>query len=379
MAFNLDNIQTKQAISKPKKDKQSESFLTKEIKFFSKPFSNKIKEAFYIELSVLLRAGVNLKESLELICNSQKKKHTQEALKKVVDDIVSGKSLSDALKVFKQFSDYEFYSIKIGEETGTLSQVIEQLGSFYAKKNEQHRNLISALTYPIIILTTAVLVVVFMLRYVVPMFQDIFEQQRVELPAITKFIINISGFMKSYSWLLLLLIMVLIVSRTVFSQKIWFKKNKDKFILKLPFIGDFVKTVYLSQFTQAVTLLTASKVPVVNSIQLVKQMINFYPLKEALEAVESEILKGNSLSESLSKQPIFDQKMIAMVKVAEETNQNEFIFERLNNQYNTQVDQRSKLLATIMEPVIILIIGVLVGVILIAMYLPMFKLSSVLG
>src|SRR5690606_27765265 len=222
MAFNLDNIQTKQAISKPKKDKQSESFLTKEIKLLSKPFSNKIKKAYYIELSVLLRTDVNIKESLELICNSQKKKHTQEALKKVVDDIVSGKSLSDALKVFKQFSDYEFYSIKIGEETGTLSQVIEQLGSFYAKKNEQHRNLISALTYPIIILTTAVLVVVFMLRYVVPMFQDIFEQQRVELPAITKFIINISGFMKSYSWLLLLLIMVLIVSRTVFSQKIWF-------------------------------------------------------------------------------------------------------------------------------------------------------------
>jgi len=213
----------------------------------------------------------------------------------------------------------------------------------------------------------------------VPMFQDIFVQQKVELPAITKFIISISGFMKSYSWLLLFIIILLLVSRTAFSQKIWFKKNKDRLILKLPFIGDFVKTIYLSQFTQSVTLLTASKVPVVNSIQLVKQMINFYPLKDALEAVESDILRGNSLSESLSKQTIFDQKMIAMVKVAEETNQNEFIFERLNHQYNTEVDQRSKLLATIMEPIIILIIGVLVGVILIAMYLPMFKLSSVLG
>src|SRR5690606_16593415 len=127
------------------------------------------------------------------------------------------------------------------------------------------------------------------------------------------------------------------------------------------------------------TLLTASKVPVVKSIQLVKQMIDFYPLKEALKEGELDLLKGNSLSESLSNQKLFDKKMIALVKVAEETNQNEYIFQRLNNQYNSKVEQSSKLLSTIMEPVIILIIGVLVGVILISMYLPMFKLSSVLG
>lgn len=126
-------------------------------------------------------------------------------------------------------------------------------------------------------------------------------------------------------------------------------------------------------------LLTASKVPVVNSIQLVKQMINFYPIKTALETVEQHILKGESLSKSLSQHKLFDDKMIALVKVAEETNQTEFIFERLNLQYSTQVQQQSKMLSTIMEPIIILVVGVLVGVVLITMYLPMFKLSSVLG
>ncbi len=128
-----------------------------------------------------------------------------------------------------------------------------------------------------------------------------------------------------------------------------------------------------------VFLLTASKVPVVNSIQLVKQMIDFYPLQKALETVEQQILQGSSLSKSLSQHKLFDDKMVALVKVAEETNQTEFIFDRLNMQYNTQVQQQSKLLSTIMEPLIILFVGVLVGVILIAMYLPMFKLSSVLG
>lgn len=108
-------------------------------------------------------------------------------------------------------------------------------------------------------------------------------------------------------------------------------------------------------------------------------MINFYPLQKALETVELDLLKGKSLSESLKSHSLFDDKMVAMVKVAEETNQNEFIFERLNSQYTIQVQQKSKLLSTLMEPLIILIVGVLVGVILIAMYLPMFKLSNVLG
>lgn len=377
MAFQLDNISKPKSVAHKKKD--TTSFLQKEITLFGSSFSNKIKEDLYSELSVLLKAGITLKDALELIENSHKKKQHKDILKTISESIVSGKTLSQSVKEQKEFTDYEYYSLKIGEETGTLDQVVQQLSSFYARKNEQRRNIISALTYPIIILSTAILVLVFMLSYVVPMFQDIFKQQKVELPAITKFIIGASEFMKNYGWLLLILLLILILSRAFFNKKLWFKKAKDKLVLKLPFIGNFIKTVYLSQFTQAVALLTASKVPVVNSIQLVKQMIDFHPLKEALNTVEESILKGSTLSNSLKEHKLFDDKMVAMVKVAEETNQNEFIFERLNTQYNTQVQQRSKLLSTLMEPFIILFVGVLVGVILIAMYLPMFKLSSVLG
>jgi len=377
MGFQLDNIQT----VKKSQDKRTNntSFLQKEITLFGNSFSNKIKEDFYTELSVLLKAGITLKDGLELIESALKKKPQKEKLKAISAAIVSGASLSQAIKTHKEFSEYEYYSLKIGEETGTLTEVTQQLGEFYARKNEQRRNLISALTYPTIILATAVLVVIFMLQYVVPMFQDIFEQQKVDLPPITEFIVSCSEFIKSYGVFLLIGLFALIGSRAFFSKKLWYKKMKDKIVLKLPFIGEFVKTVYLSQFTQAVSLLTASKVPVVNSIQLVKQMINFYPLQNALGLVEQDILRGKSLSDSLRPHQLFDNKMIALVKVAEETNQNEFIFQRLNAQYNTQVQQKSKLLSTLLEPVIIMIVGLLVGVILIAMYLPMFKLSSVLG
>lgn len=377
MGFNLDAIKHQQP--ELKKKVELTSFLNKEIAIFNSAFNNKIKEDFYTELSVLLKAGISLKDGLDLLQNSQNKKQNKEVLNTICDSIISGKSLSEALKSHKQFTDYEYYSIKIGEETGTLSQVSEQLGSFFARKNEQRRNLISALTYPIIILSTAFLVVTFMLWFVVPMFQDIFKQQNVELPGITKFIISISEFVGNYGWLMLFFIIGAFVLKSLLEKKRKFKQYKDAFILKLPFIGNFAKVIYLSQFTQAVALLTASKVPMVNSIQLVTQMIGFYPLQNALEAVEQDLLKGASLSQGLKQHKLFDDKMVALVKVAEETNQTEFIFERLNKQYDNQVQQQSKMLSTIMEPMIILFVGILVGVILVAMYLPMFRLSSVMG
>ena len=168
-------------------------------------------------------------------------------------------------------------------------------------------------------------------------------------------------------------------SRFLVNKQEWYRRFKDTFLLKLPFFGNFIKTVYLSQFTQAVALLSASKVPVINSIQLVKKMIVFYPLQDALESVEQSILQGATLSESLASHPIFSDKMIALVKVAEQTNQTEFIFDRLNVQYHEQVQRQSKMMSTIMEPLIIVLVGIMVGIILIAMYLPMFKLGTVLG
>ena len=376
MAFDLTKIEQ---VKPTTVTEYKPSILEKEIVVFSKPFSNKIKEDFYTELSVLLNAGVNLKAALELLLNAQKKQQNKDVLKTILLAIVSGESLSQAIESLKPFSRYEYYSLKIGEETGRTAQIAEQLGSFFARKNEQRRHLINGLTYPTIILTTAVLVVVFMLQFVVPMFQDIFKQQNAELPGITKFVVSLSEGIQHYGWLIFLGIIALLVTIKLLKNNIKYQRFKDKMLSKIPFIGDFIKTVYLSQFTQAVALLTASKVPVVNSIKLVKQMIAYQPLIQSLEAVELELLKGKSLSKSLSEHKLFDDKMIALVKVAEETNQTEFIFNRLNQQYNNKVQQRSKLLSTVLEPFIILVVGVFVGFILVAMYLPMFRLSSVIG
>lgn len=354
------------------------NLLQKEITF-GKSFGNKKKENFYSELAVLLKAGIQLKDAIALIQGNQKKEKQIAIFSEIGSELIAGQSFFEVLRDKPEFSEYEYYSIKIGEETGTLPRIVEELGKFYERKNEQRRSLMNALTYPIIILCTAILVVVFMLRMVVPMFEDIFKQNGVELPGITKMIISASNFIKDFGWLVLLFIGLLVVLRKVFSTKQWFKSAKDQFIQRIPYIGSFVTSVYLAQFTQAVALLTASKVPMLNSIQLVKKMINFHPLNEALKNVENDVMAGQSLNASMANNKIFDNKIISLVKVAEETNQTEYVFERLSQQYAIEVQQKSKLLSTLMEPIIIIVIGIFVGVILVSMYLPMFKLSSVVG
>nr|WP_299381240.1 type II secretion system F family protein [Allomuricauda sp.] len=378
MGFKLEQIKDTTVLEASKKG-GFESLLKKEITFSGTFFNAKRKEAFYSELSVLLKAGIHLREALDLIRGNQKKERIVEFYSKMISELDSGYSFSEILKSRTEFTEYEHYSVQIGEESGNLVRITQELGAYFAQRNERRRNLLNALTYPIIILATAILVVVFMLRLVVPMFEDIFKQNGVELPAITVWIISISNFVGSYGWMLVFGIFTLIALRKFLFAQPMIKRQKDFLLLKIPFVGEFIKAVYLSQFTQTTALLISSKVPMLNSIQMVKRMIRFIPLQSALDIMESRIMKGSSLHESISDSKLFDNRMVSLIKVAEETNQTDYIFEKLSQQYTVEVDQKSKLLSTIMEPFIIVVIGFFVGVILVSMYLPMFRLSSVLG
>jgi type IV pilus assembly protein PilC len=378
MGFKLENKE-KKVTQRMKPQSSIETLLKKEIVLFGSGFNNKKKQAFYQELAVLLKAGITFKEGLTLIVESLKKEADKELIQNILNDVVNGKPFSEALLASKSFSEYEYYSIQIGEETGTTSKVCIELGTFFERKNEQKRIIIAALTYPSIVMTTAIIVVVFMLSYVVPMFQDIFRQNNVELPMLTKIIVKLSGAVKMYGFYSFLLLAGLFITGRTFKDNLQYRKALHYFVLKIPIFGTFISKVYLAQFTQAVALLTTAKVPLLNSIQMVKKMIRFVPLQEALDKVEQSILKGNSLSSSLKENPLFDNRIISLVKVAEETNQTEYVFKQLSEQFNQEVVQQSKTMTTVLEPIIILFVGVLVAVLLVAMYLPMFQLSSAIG
>tara|TARA_B110000046_G_C13026081_1_gene414210 strand:- start:7590 stop:8717 length:1128 start_codon:yes stop_codon:yes gene_type:complete len=375
LAFQLKNITSKQ---KKKSSFDIDNILKKEISFGTS-FSNKKKESLYVELYVLLNAGLTLKDALTLIAEEQKKEKNKILIEEIVTDLINGRNLSEAVKNRKEFSAYEYHSLKIGEQTGTIQNVSKELGAFYKRKNEQKRIILNALSYPIVVLFTAFLAILFMLQFVVPMFADIFKQNKVELPWITKQILLASTFFQEYWWYLLFFVFTIIIAKQLVKRKEWYQKYTAIILLKTPLIGEFIRKVKLAQFTQAITLLTGAKVPLLNGIQLTKKMIGYYPLEIALEKIEYDILQGKSLHQSMSGYKIFDKKMVSLIKVADETNQNETIFKRLTEQYNQEIEYQSKMISATIEPLIIVFLGAIVAVILIAMYLPMFKLSTVIS
>ncbi|PKD18026.1 general secretion pathway protein GspF [Salegentibacter salinarum] len=356
-----------------------ENLLKKEITLFGNTFSGRKKEQFYSELSVLLKSGVDLKNSLELIAESQNKIKDRESIAKINDFIISGNSFAVALECNPNFSPYECKAIKLGEETGEMAFITRDLADYYQKKNDQKRQIISALTYPAIVLCTALVVVFFMLKYVVPMFEDIFEQNNVSLPFLTQLIVSGSHILESYGLLFFFLLVLLIVGWRLVRKKIWYKKITGIFILKIPLFGNYVRKIYITRFIHTMTLLTRAKVPISNGLGMVCEMLDFYPLRMCLQEIEKDILKGEQLSASFKKHPIFDKKIIALLKVAEATNQTEFVFGKLYIQYSQELEYESKSITNIVNPLLTLFVGLIVAVILIAMYLPMFRLSSVIG
>ena len=355
------------------------AFLNKDISFGNKQLNDKKKEGFYNELTLLLDAGVDIKSALELIESEQAKKQDKELFAEIRRQVVSGKGMSEAMKESGKFSDYEYYSVKIGEESGQLLQVLQQLRLYFEKRIKQRRQIVGALTYPLIVIAVAFGAVAFMISFVVPAFADIFKRFKADLPAVTKFILSLSESFPFYFAVFLIVILGGVVFYRVNRSKIWMRKSLSSFALKIPVIGNLIQLTYLSRFAQSMSLLVAAKVPLIEAMSLVQKMINYYPIETSLEEMEHEIMKGRSLSESMSKYKIYPKKMIYLIKVAEEVNQMDKIFSQLSQQYSDEVEHKSGLISTVIEPVLIVFLGFMVAFILVAMYLPMFSLTNVLG
>ncbi len=152
-----------------------------------------------------------------------------------------------------------------------------------------------------------------------------------------------------------------------------------KLVLRIPYFGNLVRKIYISRFCQSMNLLITSKTTLINSLSLTAKMIGFYPIEMAIAEIKEDITRGVSLSDSLKKHPVFENKMVSMVEVAEQVNQLDTMFERLTEQYNEEISHQTKMIGVILEPMIIIVIGIIVGVIMISMYAPMFDLSKIIN
>lgn len=375
-SIDISKIQKKNNPLKEKPETGVFDFLSKDISFGKGKLSDKKKEGFYNELGTLIRSGIDIRSALELTAGSYTQKKDIELFFSVQKQVIEGKSLSETMQAESKFSPYEYYSVKIGEETGKLGEVLGELAKYYKSKISQQRKIIGAITYPLLVLFTSFGAVFFMIKFVVPMFADVFKRFGGKLPYITSVIVSFSDWFDRYIYLMLFAIVAIVALYFINRNKFWFKKGAALLLLRIPIVGEITRKIYLARFANTMRLLTETNTPLLQALELVRQMITFYPVENSLRLAEKDILLGSSLSAALSKYDFYPAKFIQMIKIAEEVNRLEYFFEQLSEQYTEEVEYKTNAISGLLEPLIIIFLGVVVGVILIAMYLPMFQMSS---
>ena len=366
--FDLEQAVTKQ-------EEKKENLFTRDISLFGNRLSNKVKEAFYSELYTLLQAGLDIQSALDIIIQETKKEKIAKVYKQLRTSLIDGETFSNSLKLANKFSEFEFYTIQIGEESGRILEVLESLAEYYQQRIRQQRQIISALTYPILVLVTALGAIFFMLKFIVPMFAEVYKRFDAELPSLTKGVLYLSQHLGTFMLILLLVALSIFILSRMTSVKQWYNENLSLLVLRIPIIGKLISRIQLARFTNALHLLLDSKVSLMEALGLCNKMISYYPIKNSLKTIQKDILQGEAFHASMAKHKVYNKKMVSMMKVGEETNKLDIMLEKIANQYAEEVEHTNARLSSILEPLFILFVGVLVGVILVAMYLPIFQLG----
>lgn len=371
MSIDLRNIEK----TRVKKESALTRTLSKEISLGRKEFPDKRKEELYSELGILIGSGLDIKSSFLVLIEENNKKARQ-FYENVYNQLITGVSLSNALSSTGKISNYEYHTIRIGEETGNLVVVLKQLTQHFSESIKQKRQLINTFSYPILVISTAIVVVLFMMNFIIPMFEELFKRFNGQLPALTRVVIAISKFISQYLWVMLVLIVGASIALFSVRERESFRRVTSNFVLKIPGVGVIIQKAYLAKFCQTFSLLNSSRIPIVTSVQLIQKIIGFYPFEVALIQIEKDLINGKLLHESFREYAVFDGKLISLTKVGEEVNKLNEIFENLSKQYSEEVQHKVSVLNTVLEPILIIFIGLFVAVILISMYLPMFQMSN---
>lgn len=342
--------------------------------------SDNKKELLFSELHSLLSSGLDFNRSFEILVCSEKGNKNYNLLNNLYLSIVKGNQLCTAMKNSGVFSPIDYGIVKVGEETGRLDEILLFLSDHYRKIEERNKMLKSAVSYPVIILTTALLVVTFMILVIVPMFEQVYIRMGGELPAITQSVIHLS---KKFPLILAVLSILIIVAGTWLSatgNTESTQKIISRIIFATPYIGDIQRKNAIVITSKFLSLMLASGIPLMNGITLLEDIVKSYPYKVSFRHIAHELSVGMSFSAALSKFPqLYNKKFITLVGVGEETNRMAAILKKIGDELSIELEYKLKFLGNIIEPVLILLVGALVALILVSMYLPMFKLSGIMA
>lgn len=336
------------------------------------------KEILFSELLSLLSSGLDFSSAFELLINVEKATDMQKTIKGLYDDVVFGYSLAQALEKSNKFASLDIGVIKVGEETGRLNEALEFLTGYYNKKISQNRMVRSAVSYPAVILCVAIVVVIFMLTVIVPMFEQVYARMGSELPGITRSIISVSQKLPVHLAVISLIISIAGIFLYINRKSSAVRSFTTSGLLKLPIVGNILKHNYQTHFCKLLYLITSSGIPLLYGIGMLRQIITFYPYQCSFDRIAEGINRGESFAVILERYPkLYDKKLVTLIRVGEETNRLPQMLQKQGDTLTKELEYNLKQLGTMLEPVLILFIGGLVAVIMVSMYLPMFKMGGI--
>jgi type IV pilus assembly protein PilC len=333
---------------------------------------------FSRQLSTLVNAGVSMVRGLGVLtdqCSNAKLKVT---LKKVLDDVQEGSSFSDALRKHPKVFDRLYCAmVQAGEAGGVLDEVLARLAQLLEDAARLANKIKSAMTYPAVVTFIAVGIFMAMCIFIIPTFEGVFKQLGGELPAFTQLLVDISKFLRSPAVLSLPVgIAVVVIAFKWFYSTPFGRLYMDGVFLKLPLFGDLVVKSSVARFSRTFGSLTRAGVPILGSLEITSETAGNMVISNAIDAARESVKEGGMISPALEKGEVFPPMAIQMISIGEETGEMDKMLMKVADFYENEVEEAVKALTSLMEPVMILVLGGMVGSIIIGMYLPIFSIMD---
>ncbi len=328
------------------------------------------------QLSTYIKAGIPLVDSMRILSKQSNKPNEKKAYERVVYDLLKGENFSDALeKQEKKFPKLLVNMVRTAEMTGDLPTILDDMADYYTSIDQTKRQMISALTYPAVVLCLAIAVLIFMLMYLVPQFVELFESQDATLPAITLFIMAASDFLKAnYLWLLIAVIVVIVLFIYLYKNIISFKTTVQTILMKLPVIGNIIIYNEVATFTKTFASLLNHGVFITDSMEILSKITNNEVYKRIINKTINNLGKGESISASFKGEWAFPVIAYEMLVTGENTGQLGIMMEKVADHFQSLHKNLVTQLKSLIEPIMIIILAVIVGVILISIIYPMFDI-----
>jgi type IV pilus assembly protein PilC len=340
---------------------------------------------FTRQLATMIGAGIPMMESLEILHAQAQNPRFAMVLDRVVEDIRAGSDLSAAMSKYPTvFSNIYLAMIRAGEVSGQIDEILIRLAGYMEEAQKLKQEIKAAMTYPVVSLCMIGGITMFLMVYIVPQFGTIFSQitdkngNPLELPGITKFTLGISNFLLTKWWLIIITIVGTIVALKLYKKTPRGAYQWDWMMLKLPVFGQLFSKVALSRFSKTFATLIKSGVPILGALEIVSATSGNRVIMEAVDSARDSVREGNTLAEPLGRSPVFPPMVVKMIAIGERSGALESLLEKISIFYDEQVEASVKALTSLIEPIMIGMMGVMVGGIVLAVFYPILKLQSAL-